>query len=283
MYSPRGRFKRKGLISEDPLIEIEVIDLDVKFVMRRTGDALFALKDFTLSIEPEKFVCVIGPSGCGKTSLLNVLAGLHHPERGQVLMNGKQIEGPGIDRAMVFQTSALLPWRTVLQNISYGLELQNVSRKAAVQHARAMCSLVGLSGFMDSYPRELSGGMQQRVNLARALATNPKLLLMDEPFASLDAQTRDQMQDEILRIWRQTRQTVIFVTHQIEEAVFLADEVVVITARPGKVKTTIKIELPRPRTFDVKKTPVFHGYVDQLRDLVYQEFLAQERDGRYAE
>ena len=221
-------------------------------------------------------MCILGPSGCGKTTLLNVLAGLTRPVRGQVLMNGRQVTGPGLERAMVFQSSALLPWRTVVQNIAYGLELQKVSRQIREQRARAMCSLVGLTGFEDSYPHELSGGMQQRVNLARALATNPKLLLMDEPFASLDAQTRDQMQEEILQIWRQTRQTVIFVTHQIEEAVFLADQVVVMSSRPGRVSTIISIELPRPRTYEMKKTAVFHAYVDQLRDLVYQEFLAQE-------
>ena len=264
------------------MIEIEAKNLDVQFVMRRSGEAIFALKDFTLSVEPEKFVCLIGPSGCGKTTLLNVLAGLNRPERGQVLMNNKKVEGPGIDRAMVFQTSALLPWRTVLQNIAYGLEIQNVSQKTVAERAQAMCELVGLIGFEDSYPRELSGGMQQRVNLARALATNPKLLLMDEPFASLDAQTRELMQAEILRVWRQTRQTVIFVTHQIEESVYLADEVVVMTARPGRVKTSLQIDLPRPRSFEIKKTPAFHAYVDQLRDLVYQEFLAQERIGYHA-
>ena len=258
------------------MIEIEAKDLDVQFVMRRSGDALNALKDFTLSIEAGKFVCIIGPSGCGKTTLLNVLAGLNHPVRGQVLMNGRPVMGPGLERAMVFQSSALLPWRTVVQNIAYGLEIQKVSRQAREQRAHAMCNLVGLTGFEESYPHELSGGMQQRVNLARALATNPKLLLMDEPFASLDAQTREQMQEEILQIWRQTRQTVIFVTHQIEEAVFLGDEVVVMSSRPGRVKTIISIELPRPRTYEAKKTPAFHAYVDQLRDLVYQEFLAQE-------
>lgn len=264
------------------MIKIEAKDLAVQFVMRRSGEALWALKDFTLSLEPEKFICILGPSGCGKTTLLNVLAGLRRPERGQVLINGVQIDGPGADRATVFQSSALLPWRTVLQNIAYGLEIQKISGSEIKQRVKAMCNLVGLGGFEDSYPRELSGGMQQRVNLARALATNPKLLLMDEPFASLDAQTRELMQDEVLRIWRQTRQTVVFVTHQIEEAVFLADEVIVMTARPGRVKMIMPIDLPRPRSFDTKKTAIFHGYVDQLRDLVRQEFLVQEGDKFYA-
>lgn len=265
------------------MIKIELQDLVVQFVMRHSGENLFALKDFTLSVKAEKFICVIGPSGCGKTTLLNVLAGLKKQERGEMLINGTQVAGPGADRAMVFQSGALLPWRTVLQNIAYGLELQKVPRAETLQRSRAMCNLVGLSGFENSYPRELSGGMQQRVNLARALATNPKLLLMDEPFASLDTQTRELMQAETLRIWRQTQQTVIFVTHQIEEAVFLADEVVVMTARPGCVKAIIEIDLPRPRSFELKKTSVFHEYVDQLRDLVNQEFLVQLDQELHAE
>jgi NitT/TauT family transport system ATP-binding protein len=251
-------------------------------MMRRSGESIFALKGLDLSIRSEKFTCVVGPSGCGKTTLLNVLAGLNPPQSGEVLIDGRQVQGPGVDRAMVFQSDALLPWRTVLQNIAYGLQIQKKDKKDIEQRSRAMCSLVGLNGFEESYPRELSGGMQQRVNLARALATNPKLLLMDEPFASLDSQTREQMQTEVLRVWRNMRQTVVFVTHQIEEAVFLADEVVVLTARPGCLKQIIQIELPRPRTLELKKTSAFHTYVDQLRDLVHHEFLIQmdgERDG----
>jgi len=250
--------------------------------MRRSSGALLALSEFHFAAESGKFICVVGPSGCGKTTLLNVLAGLVNPTSGSVLLNGEPVRGPGRDRAMVFQSGALLPWRTALKNIAYGLELQHVPSREAERRAREMCSLVGLGGFENSYPRELSGGMQQRVNLARALATDPKLLLMDEPFASLDAQTRDYMQTEILRIWRQTRQTTIFVTHQIDEAVFLADEVVVMTARPGRLKTVVPIEVPRPRGPEFKKTAAFHKYVDQLRDLVEQEFLRTEESTRVA-
>lgn len=263
------------------MINIDVKDLSVEFTMRRSGDTLVALKDVNFSVSPGRFVCIVGPSGCGKTTLLNVLAGLYKAGSGSVLLNQKQVEGPGSDRAMVFQSGALLPWRTILRNISYGLEIQGHPVKNATQQAREMLNLVGLKGFEESYPRELSGGMQQRVNLARALATYPKLLLMDEPFASLDSQMREFMQMEILRIWQHTRQTVIFVTHDIEEAVFLSDEVVVMTARPGMVKRVMPIELPRPHTYEMKKAPGFHEYVDQLRDLVYQEFLTQTRQDEH--
>ena len=240
--------------------------------MRRTGKRVPALHDLNFSVSNGKFVCVVGTSGCGKTTLLNVIAGLQPPTGGDVLLDGAQIRGPGHDRAMVFQSAALLPWRTVLRNVTYGLELQNHPAGEAAQIARPWIELVGLKGFEQSYPRELSGGMQQRVNLARALATNPKMLLMDEPFASLDGQMREYMQGEIERIWRQTRQTTLFVTHLIDEAIFLADEVIVLTARPGHVKAAIPVDLPRPRTMDIKKMAAFRALEDQLRDLVAQEF-----------
>jgi len=233
---------------------------------------VLALQDLNFSVEAGKFVCIIGTSGCGKTTLLNVMAGLQPPTRGDVLLDGVPIRGPGLERAMVFQSAALMPWRTVLRNVTYGLEIQHHSVKDAVQMARTWIDLVGLNDFEQSYPRELSGGMQQRVNLARALATNPKLLLMDEPFASLDGQMREYMQGEIERIWRQTRQTTMFVTHLIDEAIFLADTIVVMTARPGRVKSVLSVDLPRPRTLDIKKTPAFHVLEDHLRDLVAQEF-----------
>lgn len=243
---------------------------------------MLALQDLNFPVEAGKFVCIIGTSGCGKTTLLNVMAGLQPPTRGDVLLDGVPIRGPGLERAMVFQSAALMPWRTVLRNVTYGLEIQHHSVKEAVQMARTWIDLVGLNDFEQSYPRELSGGMQQRVNLARALATNPKLLLMDEPFASLDGQMREYMQGEIERIWRQTRQTTMFVTHLIDEAIFLADTIVVMTARPGRVKSVLTVDLPRPRTLDIKKTPAFHALEDHLRDLVAQEFremMRQPEDG----
>ena len=173
---------------------------------------------------------------------------------------------------MVFQTAALLPWRNVLHNVAYGLELQGCPAKEARRAAREMIALVGLDGFEDSCPHELSGGMQQRVNLARALVTRPGLLLMDEPFGSLDAQMREFMQTEIERIWRQTGQTTLFVTHSIDEAVFLADEIIVMTSRPGRVKAIVPVDLPRPRPHCIKQTPVFHAIGDELRDLLEAEF-----------
>jgi NitT/TauT family transport system ATP-binding protein len=259
------------------LIEIEARRLSVEYVMRRTAGRVKALDDMNFSVNSGKFVCIVGASGCGKTTLLNVLAGLQNPTSGQVLLDGEPVRGPGRERAMVFQSAALMPWRTVLRNVTYGLEIQHYSAKEAAQVARTWIDLVGLNGFEQSYPRELSGGMRQRVNLARALATNPKLLLMDEPFASLDGQMRDYMQGEIERIWRQTRQTTLFVTHLIDEAIFLADEVIVMTARPGRVKMVVPVDLPRPRTMEIKKTPAFHALEDHLRDLVAQEFKEMMR------
>jgi NitT/TauT family transport system ATP-binding protein len=254
------------------LIHIEARSLSVEYQMRRTGERIMALQDMSFSAEKGKFVCIVGTSGCGKTSLLNVIAGLQSPTSGKVLLGGKPVAGPGKERAMVFQTAALLPWRNVLRNVTYGLELQGYSAKQARQSARAMIDLVGLNGFEESYPRELSGGMQQRVNLARALVTRPDLLLMDEPFASLDAQMREFMQTEIERIWGQTGQTSLFVTHTIDEAVFLADEIIVMTNRPGRVKTVVPVNLPRPRLHSLKKSPIFQAIEADLRDLIQAEF-----------
>jgi NitT/TauT family transport system ATP-binding protein len=233
---------------------------------------MMAIQDMSFSAQPGKFICIVGTSGCGKTTLLNVIAGLQKPSGGQILVGGSEVVGPGKDRAMVFQAAALLPWRTVLRNITYGLELQGYGLKETRNAARDLIDLVGLNGFEESYPRELSGGMQQRVNLARALVTNPDLLLMDEPFASLDAQMRDFMQTEIERIWLQTGQTTLFVTHLIDEAIFLADEIIVMTNRPGRVKDVIQVNLPRPRLQTVKKTNEFHAIEAELRDLIQAEF-----------
>ncbi|MDR1157075.1 MAG: ABC transporter ATP-binding protein [Oscillospiraceae bacterium] len=207
-----------------------------------------ALEDFSLSIGEGELVSIVGPSGCGKSTLLDILAGLAQPQSGEVHIDGKQVGGPALDRGFIMQGYALLPWRTVAQNVAYGLEVKRVPRRQRAEICRKYIDLVGLGGFEDRYPNELSGGMRQRVAIARSLAYDPEVLLMDEPFAAVDAQTRETLQDELLRIWEKTRKTIVFVTHSIEEAVLLADRVVVMTSRPGRIKRVLKIDLPRPRT-----------------------------------
>jgi NitT/TauT family transport system ATP-binding protein len=205
-----------------------------------------------------EFMAIVGPSGCGKTSLLNIVAGLLRYDEGAVIIDGKKITGPGVDRAVVFQQASLLPWRTVAGNVRYGMEMQR-RFDAGVMHSRtdSFISLVGLSGFERHFPSELSGGMQQRVNLARALAADPVVMLMDEPFAALDAQTREHMQAELLKIWSAARKTVVFITHQINEAVYLADRVAVMSARPGRVKGIVEVPFERPRSLTMKRDPRF--------------------------
>jgi NitT/TauT family transport system ATP-binding protein len=253
-------------------LRLEACNLFVEYQMRRSQQCILALQDINFVVEAGEFVAVVGPSGCGKTTLLNVVSGLQAPTRGKILLDGQPIKGPGRNRAMVFQSAALMPWRTVLRNVTYGLEIQKSTPTLAEHIGRGLIELVGLKGFEESYPRELSGGMQQRVNLARALATSPEILLMDEPLAGLDAQTRELMQIEIQHIWLQTKQTAIYVTHLIDEAVFLADRVIVLTARPGNVKTIVPVNLPRPRLLTIKKDAEFHHIQSMLWDLIEEEF-----------
>jgi NitT/TauT family transport system ATP-binding protein len=206
-----------------------------------------ALGDLSLSIAEGEFVAILGPSGCGKSTLLYVVGGFVPPSSGKVLVNGKPVTGPGPDRGPVFQEFALFPWKTVLGNVMYGLREQGVPKTQAESKARSLISLVHLGGYEDFYPKQLSGGMKQRVAIARTLAYGPKILLMDEPFGALDAHTRTGLQRELLEIWERDRKTVLFVTHSVEEAVFLADRVVVLTRSPGRIKAMIDIDLPRPR------------------------------------
>jgi NitT/TauT family transport system ATP-binding protein len=217
-----------------------------------------ALQGFDIDVEEGEFLSIVGPSGCGKSTFLNVLLGLIKPDSGDLRMHGKPILGPGTDRAMVFQEFGLLPWRTVQNNVELGLELKGMPTNARREISNKLIDMVGLAGFEGHYPHELSGGMKQRVGLARALATDPDVLLMDEPFAALDAQTRDLMQAELLRIWRQAGKTVLFVTHQIDEAIYLSDRVMVMTKRPGRAKRIFKIALPRPRDYEMRVTPEFN-------------------------
>ena len=217
-----------------------------------------ALQGFDIEVHEGEFLSIVGPSGCGKSTFLNVLLGLIKPDSGDLTLDGKRISGPGTDRAMVFQEFGLLPWRTVQNNIELGLELKGVAVETRRSISARLVAMVGLSGFEGHYPHELSGGMKQRVGLARALATDPDVLLMDEPFAALDAQTRDLMQVELLRIWQEARKTVLFVTHQIDEAIYLSDRVMVMTKRPGRAKKIFAIDLPRPRDYEMRVTPGFN-------------------------
>src|SRR6201987_6351261 len=217
-----------------------------------------ALDAFDMDVEEGEFLSIVGPSGCGKSTFLNVLLGLIKPDSGEVRMHGKKITGPGSERAMVFQEFGLLPWRTVQHNIELGLELKRTAAAKRRSVAERLIALVGLAGFENHYPHELSGGMKQRVGLARALATDPDVLLMDEPFAALDAQTRDLMQAELLRVWQAAKKTVLFVTHQIDEAIYLSDRVMVMTKRPGRAKKIFPIALRRPRDYEMRVTPEFN-------------------------
>jgi NitT/TauT family transport system ATP-binding protein len=216
-------------------------------VFDSNGKSVNAIEDLNLEINEGQFVSLLGPSGCGKTTILRLIAGLETPSKGVIFERGKKVEGPGSDRGMVFQEFALFPWRTVIKNIEFGLEIKGISKEERRRIAEEYVDLVNLEGFEDVHPNELSGGMKQRVGIARALANEPDVLLMDEPFGSLDAQTRNIMQRELLRIWEKTSKTVIFVTHSVDEALFLSDRVIVLTARPGSVKKEFKIDMPRPR------------------------------------
>src|SRR4051812_33302299 len=223
-------------------MKLEIDRLTKQYYVERDGRRNLALADVSLSVNEGEFMAIVGPSGCGKTTLLNIVAGLLPYDLGEVRIDGRRVTGAGTDRAVVFQHASLLPWRTISGNIRYGMELhKRFDRETMRQRTEYFVKLVGLTGFERHYPSEISGGMQQRVNLARALATDPVVLLMDEPFAALDAQTREHMQAELLKIWAEARKTVLFITHQINEAVFLADRVAVLSSRPGRVKDVFAI------------------------------------------
>jgi NitT/TauT family transport system ATP-binding protein len=228
---------------------------------------LVALYDISLAIRKNEFVSLLGPSGCGKTTLIRIIAGLLTADRGEVLVNSQVVNSPGRDRCMVFQQFGLLPWRTVMSNVEFGLEIDGVPRDERRALAEKYLELVGLKGFENYYPHQISGGMQQRVGIARALSKKPEILLMDEPFGAVDAQTREQLQEELLKIWAQTENTVVFVTHSIDEAIYLSDRVVVMQARPGRIKEEVAIDLPRPRwEGDIKADPRFAQLRAHLRD-----------------
>lgn len=256
-------------------MELQVRGLFVNYINYQRRQHTYALSGLDLDIYDQEFVSIVGPSGCGKTTFLNAVDGLVPVSRGSIKLDGREVKGPGRERAMVFQQPALMPWRTVMDNVVYGLEIRGGPPKEQMQEgARRYVELVGLKGFEHHYPGELSGGMQQRVNLARALVCEPKLLLLDEPFGALDAQTREFMQAELLRIWRTTHQTSLFITHQIDEAVYLSDRVVVFTARPGRVREIVPIDLPRPRPLSIKRSSRFMEIYDHCWRLIEEEAKA---------
>jgi NitT/TauT family transport system ATP-binding protein len=249
------------------------VKLEIQNLHKSFGE-LQVLRDLNFQVGDHEFLAIVGPSGCGKTTLLRTIAGIETPNEGQVIIDGRRITKPGADRGFVFQQDSLLPWRTIWKNLVFGLEVNGRLTEEAVVEAKKLLKLVGLSGFENFYPNQISGGMRQRVNLARALALNPEVLIMDEPFSALDAQTREVMQLELLRIWQQGRKTVLFITHQIDEAVFLADRIVVLGRRPGWVKEIIGIDLPRPRELAMKRTAAFGAYVDRVWNLIENDVRA---------
>ena len=228
------------------------------------GAVVPVLDDISFTVADLEFVAIVGPSGCGKSTFLRIVDGLIAPDRGTIAINGAPVDGPGHRRGMVFQSFDLFPWRTAVGNVEFGLEMMGLPRRDCRERAQRWIELVGLAGFERSYPHQLSGGMQQRVGIARALAIEPEVLLMDEPFGALDVQTRDLLQDELLAIWQRERKTVVFVTHSIEEAIYLADRIVLFTPRPARIERVLDVPFARPRTEDVKSTPEF---VDLRREI----------------
>lgn len=242
-------------------------------------EQLVILDDFHLQVKEGEFLAILGPSGCGKSTFLNILGGLDRQTGGEIYVDDQAVTGSGNGLGYVFQAYALFPWRTVLQNVAVGLEIRGVSKKEREKIAREYIALVGLNKFANRYPHELSGGMKQRVAIARALAYQPEVLLMDEPFAALDAQTREILQFELLRIWEDSKKTIVFVTHSIDEAVFLADRIAVMTARPGRVKEIVTVSLPRPRTSEIRNSNQFAKIRQKAWELLKDEVLLSQDPG----
>ncbi len=249
------------------LPKLSVENLSKSYPVR--GDRLTVLENVNLEIFPREFTCLVGASGCGKSTLLNIIAGLTPPSSGEVLVDGRSVTGrPGSDRGMVFQGYTLYPWLTVAQNIAFGLQFQHMSKSAQRDKVGYFLNVVGLEKFAHSYPKQLSGGMKQRVAIARALANEPAVLLMDEPFGALDAQTKEQMQEFLLELWSKTHVTVLMITHDVEEAIYLSQRVYVLSCRPGRVKSEMTIDLPAQRELDIKLAPEFVAIKRQVLDLM---------------
>ena len=267
----------RTLSSDVPKVGLSEICLSYR---TQSGERLLALDHINLQVRAGEFLCIVGPSGCGKSTLLHLIAGLHQPTSGQILVDGKPIQGPGTDRILIFQELGLFPWLTVGQNVEFGMKMKGVSKAEREEKTRYYLRLVHLAQFKDSYTHQLSGGMRQRVALARALATEPDVLLMDEPFAALDAQTRDLLHDELERIWAETGRTIIFVTHNVREAVRLGDRVALLTFRPGRVKREFAVDLPRPRHLeDVDVARAARAILDELREEINRSLEVEYHDG----
>lgn len=247
-------------------IKLKINNVNMEFSQQ--GGKLLALSDINLDIYENEFVCLIGPSGSGKTTMLNLLAGFVSPTSGKILLDGREIHGPGPDRAVVFQNDAVFPWMTVADNVGYGLKMTAISKNERKKNVDKLLELVGLQDFEKSWPRELSGGMRKRVDLARALAVSPSILLMDEPFGALDIMTKEKLQLEVTKLWQQEPRTTVFVTHDIEEAIFLGDRIVVLTVRPGRIHSIYEVEFPRPRDLDLKTTADFVQLRQELRHIL---------------
>jgi ABC-type nitrate/sulfonate/bicarbonate transport system ATPase subunit len=261
--------------------KIVIDNVQKRFVLSRGGarGEVQALQDISLEIRDGEFLTVIGPSGCGKTTLLRIIGGLTDVEGGRVLIDGTPVTGPGPDRSIVFQSFGLLPWKTVLENVAFPLQIRRMSKQVIHDRCMQHLDLVGLRRFAEAYPHQLSGGMQQRVGLARALATDPDILLMDEPFGAIDAQTRELMQEELMRIWSTRKKTVFFITHDLDEAVYLADRLVVLTRQPGRIRSIIDVDLPRPRwEYDVRGHPRFVEIRSRIWQMLRGDLLEEERE-----
>lgn len=235
------------------------------------GREVVALQNTDFTVAANEFITILGPSGCGKSTILKVIAGLEEPSSGSVLLDGREIKGPGRDRGMVFQSYTLFPWLTVEENIEFGLDVAGRPKGERRDIAHHYLEKIGLKGFEKAYPSSLSGGMKQRVAIARALANDPQVLLMDEPFGALDAQTRTVMQELLLNVWEESHKTILFVTHDVDEAVFMGDTIYVMTARPGRIKARIQVPLPRPRTYDMKVDDVFMEIKRDVLELIREE------------
>ena len=251
--------------------EIRLIDVAMQYTTRKAQ--VRALDRISLTVPDAQFACIVGPSGCGKSTLLMVAAGLVTPSEGEVLVDGKPATEPGADRGMVFQSYSLYPWLSVRQNIEFGMEIKRTPGPERQQRSSELIHLMKLDGFAEAYPKALSGGMKQRAAIARALANDPQVLLMDEPFGALDAQTRQIMQEMLTDLWQRFRKTVLFVTHDIDEAIFLGDVIYVMTNRPGRIRTTLRVDLPRPRTFDMVGGPHFAQLRNQVVGIIHEESL----------